>query len=60
MSQVSSSGTAVGYGLDGEGKISKRDREIFLYSTASSSGIHLASYPMGKEGSFPKSKVAGA
>jgi hypothetical protein len=57
-SRDSSGGLGTCYELDGRGLVSGRGK-IFLFSTESSLGFQLASYPMGTEDPSPGSKAAG-
>jgi hypothetical protein len=54
-------GIETGYFLDGEGQFPAGVRDFSpLDSIQFGSGVHVASYPMGIAGSFPRGKAAGA
>jgi hypothetical protein len=59
----SSVGTATGYGLDdrmiGVPFPARAGNFSLLHHVHTGSGVHLVSYPMGTEGSFPGGKAAG-
>jgi hypothetical protein len=63
-SRDSSVGIALGYGLGDRGSTARLSAGAGNFSLQHriqiGSGAHLASYPMGKRGSFTRGKVAGA
>jgi hypothetical protein len=60
-SRDSSVDLATSYGLNGRDSIPGKSRGfLLLHSVQTGSGVHSTSYPMGKGGSFPEDKAAGA